>query len=181
MDDPLSPEHLNSYAVESPWAQSEVAAEARDVQAELGWVIDPGHHGNGYGTEAVRALLQLCFGQLRLRRVTANCFTDNTASWRLMDRVGMRREAHTIKDSLHRSGAWLDGYNYALLVEEWKLRPLDAARTPRRARSGATRLSAPAQFGTGIVDAHALQRADGHRTGSVSVRCRTCRVGVRRE
>ena len=43
-----------------------------------------------------------------MRRVTANCFTDNVASWRLMERVGMRRETHAIQDALHRSGQWLD-------------------------------------------------------------------------
>jgi RimJ/RimL family protein N-acetyltransferase len=51
--------------------------------------------------------------------VTANCFLDNDASWRLMERVGMRREVHAVRDSLHRSGRWLDTVNYALLAEEW--------------------------------------------------------------
>jgi RimJ/RimL family protein N-acetyltransferase len=37
-----------------------------------------------------------------------------------MERLGMRREAHTVSDSLHRSGRWLDGYGYALLAEEWR-------------------------------------------------------------
>jgi RimJ/RimL family protein N-acetyltransferase len=65
-------------------------------------------------------VLRLCFDVLRLRRVTADCFADNTASRRLMERVGMRREAYTVRDSLHRSGAWLDGTAYALLQEEWE-------------------------------------------------------------
>lgn len=56
---------------------------------------------------------------LRLRRVTANCFADNEASWRLMERVGMRRELHTVRESLHRTGEWLDGLGYALLADEW--------------------------------------------------------------
>jgi len=60
-----------------------------------------------------------CFEERRVRRVVANCFADNTRSWRLMERIGMRREAHTLSDSLHRSGSWLDAYGYALLAEEW--------------------------------------------------------------
>lgn len=102
------------------WAQAEVAEQAVGVQAELGWVLDPAHQGHGYATEAVGALLRLAFEDLGLRRVTAGCFAANEASWRLMERLGMRRETHTVKESLHRSGAWLDGLEYALLAEEWR-------------------------------------------------------------
>jgi len=106
-------------AIADDWAQAEVADQAQGVQAQLGWVIDPACAGQGYATEAVRALIRICFDDLGLRRVTAACFADNEASWRLMERVGMRRECHTVRDSLHRSGAWLDGLGYALLAEEW--------------------------------------------------------------
>jgi RimJ/RimL family protein N-acetyltransferase len=105
--------------VQDGWAQTEVASQAQGVQAELGWSLDPAYGGRGYATEAVSALLRICFEQLGLRRVTAECFSDNTASWRLMERLGMRREAHAVRDSLHRSGEWLDGYTYAMLRDEW--------------------------------------------------------------
>lgn len=105
--------------IEDAWAQAEVTDAARNSQAELGWVLDPTYTGHGYATEAVREMLRFCFEELGLRRVVANCFTDNTASWRLMERIGMRREAHAVRDSLHRSGEWLDGYTYALLADEW--------------------------------------------------------------
>ncbi|MGV9768564.1 GNAT family N-acetyltransferase [Microbacterium sp. NPDC003461] len=106
--------------VEDAWAQAEVVAQARGVQAEIGWTLDPAFQGRGYATEAVRAAIGLCFGPLSLRRVTANCFATNEPSWRLMERLGMRREAHTVRDSLHRSGEWMDGLTYALLAEEWR-------------------------------------------------------------
>lgn len=108
--------------IENAWAQSEVADRARGVQAELGWVLHPDHAGRGYATEAVRELIRLCFEDLGLRRVTASCFAANEASWRLMERVGMRREIYTVRESLHRSGEWLDGIGYALLAEEWRPR-----------------------------------------------------------
>ncbi len=108
-------------SVEDAWSQAEVAEQARRVQAELGWALDPAHGGQGVATEAVRALLRLCFEDLGLRRVVAHCFADNVASWRLMERVGMRRECHTVRESLHRSGAWLDGMSYGLLAEEWRV------------------------------------------------------------
>ena len=106
-------------AVENGWAQAEVVEQGRNVQAELGWVLDPDHTGHGYASEAVRELIRICFEELGLRRVTAGCFADNEASWRLMERVGMRREIHTVRESLHRSGQWLDGIGYALLADEW--------------------------------------------------------------
>jgi RimJ/RimL family protein N-acetyltransferase len=108
--------------IEDAWSQGEVADRAKGTQAELGWTLDPAHGGRGYATEAVAELLRICFEDLGLRRVTALCFADNTASWRLMERVGLRREAHNVRDSLHRSGQWLDGYAYALLAEEWRAR-----------------------------------------------------------
>jgi RimJ/RimL family protein N-acetyltransferase len=105
--------------IEDAWAQAEIAERARGVHAELGWVLHPEHAGHGYATEAVRELLRLCFQDLGLRRVTAVCFAANEASWRLMERIGMRREVHTVRDSLHRSGEWLDCLGYAMLSEEW--------------------------------------------------------------
>jgi RimJ/RimL family protein N-acetyltransferase len=105
--------------IRDAWAQREVADRARHRHAELGWALDPAYTGHGYATEAVQELLRYCFEDLNIRRVTATCFSDNTASWRLMERVGMRREAHGVRDSLHRSGEWLDGYTYAQLADEW--------------------------------------------------------------
>jgi RimJ/RimL family protein N-acetyltransferase len=104
---------------EDPWAQTEVADRAKGVQAEIGWCIDPAVQGRGYATEAVLELIRLGFEELGLRRLVAHCFAANEASWRLMERVGMRREVYTVKESLHRSGEWMDGMSYALLAEEW--------------------------------------------------------------
>ncbi len=106
--------------VEDAWSQSEVATDARGVQAEIGWAFDPAYGGHGLATEAVTAMLGICFDGLELRRVLAECFADNTPSWRLMERVGMRREMHAVAEALHRSGRWLDGYGYALLADEWR-------------------------------------------------------------
>jgi RimJ/RimL family protein N-acetyltransferase len=106
--------------VEDAWSQAEVADQAQGRQAELGWVLDPVHTGHGYATEAVRALIRYCFDELGVRRVVANCFLANETSWRLMDRLGMRREGHAVAESLHRSGRWLDTVTYALLAHEWR-------------------------------------------------------------
>ena len=97
-----------------------MASRTLGVQAELGWALRPEETGKGYATEAVEAALRICFEDLELRRVAASCFAANTASYRLMERVGMRREACTTKDSLHPSGEWMDGYSYAILADEWR-------------------------------------------------------------
>jgi RimJ/RimL family protein N-acetyltransferase len=100
-------------------AQLDVTDQAHQTQAELGWVLDPPYTGHSYATEAVRELLRYCFQDLGVRRVTASCFLDNDTSWSLMERVGMRRELHAVRESLHRSGQWLDTVGYAILKEDW--------------------------------------------------------------
>ena len=60
------------------------------------------------------ALLDIAFDS-GARRVTAYCFADNTASARMMEKLGMHRQAHFRADSLHRSGQWLDSFVYAIL------------------------------------------------------------------
>src|SRR5215469_10502288 len=109
--------------VEDGWAQEEVADQAKSVQGEIGWAFDPAFGGRGYATEAVRALIGLCFGPLGLRRLHADCFFDNEPSWRLMERLGMRRELHSVQESLHRTRGWLDGLSCALLADEWNAGP----------------------------------------------------------
>lgn len=106
-------------SISDGWAQAEVADQAKACEAELGWVLDPAFGGQGYATEAVAEAIRICFTDLGLRRVTANCFAGNEPSWRLMERLGMRRELQTRKESLHRELGWSDAYGYALLAEEW--------------------------------------------------------------
>ncbi|GAB3166082.1 GNAT family protein [Myceligenerans halotolerans] len=106
--------------IQDGWAQREAADQARGSQAELGWALDPTFGGKGLATEAVRELVRICFEELGLRRVTAGAFADNERSARVMERVGMRREAYTVKESFHRDLGWLDGIEYALLADEWR-------------------------------------------------------------
>lgn len=106
--------------VRDGWAQRDVAGRPHDDEAEVGWVLAPRHQGLGYATEAVRGLLRACFEELGLRRVVAQAFAANEPSWRLMERVGMRREGVGVRDSLHRDLGWVDGVSYAILADEWR-------------------------------------------------------------
>lgn len=104
------------------YAQPEVAEQGKGVQAEIGWTVDPAHQGRGYATEAAVDLLAVAFDELGLRRVCAECFSDNVPSWRVMEKAGMRRELASEADALHRTRGWLGSYQYALLAEEWRAR-----------------------------------------------------------
>lgn len=106
--------------IEDGWAQAEVSVQARNTQAELGWTFHPDVFGQGYATEVVRELLTICFQELGLRRIHAGCFADNIASWKVMEKVGMRREGYYVAESLHRELGWLDGLTYAMLADEWR-------------------------------------------------------------
>jgi RimJ/RimL family protein N-acetyltransferase len=88
--------------------------------AMLGYIFDPAYGGRGYATEAVSAVVAMTFEELGVRRITAGCFADNHASVRVLEKAGMRREQHGVGDSWHAELGWVDGYTYALLVEEWR-------------------------------------------------------------
>jgi RimJ/RimL family protein N-acetyltransferase len=86
---------------------------------EIGWVIGKGHHGQGYASEAASALLQYGFETLNLHRIIATCQPENIASYRVMEKIGMRREGWFQK-CIHRGGdTWWSEYFYAILEEEW--------------------------------------------------------------
>jgi RimJ/RimL family protein N-acetyltransferase len=87
-------------------------------QAEVGYVLHPAHHGHGYATEAVGALLRLGFEDLSLHRIAARCDARNTASARVMERSGMRREAHLVQSEFIKN-EWTDELIYAILRSEW--------------------------------------------------------------
>lgn len=74
--------------------------------------------GIGYGAEIAEKLLEVAFEDLGVRRVTAGCFADNSASWKILEKIGMRREQHGVQDSWHAELGWLDGYTYGLLADE---------------------------------------------------------------
>jgi [ribosomal protein S5]-alanine N-acetyltransferase len=87
---------------------------------EIGWVFHPAYHGKGYATEAARALLKYAFEVLDCHRVIATCQPENPASFRVMEKIGMRREGHFRKCIFRGENIWWDEYFYAILEEEWK-------------------------------------------------------------
>lgn len=89
-----------------------------DQQGELGYVLHPNHHGHGYGTEIAIEMLRLAFDGVKLHRVIGRCDGRNRPSWRVMEKAGMRREAH-FRENEFIKGEWTDEMVYAMLAEEW--------------------------------------------------------------
>ena len=92
---------------------------------ELGYVFHDQYWGRGYAAEACRALLTERFAEGNVRRVIAMCNPDNAASWRLLERLDMRREGHLRKNvwffkDENGQPIWQDTYEYAILREEWQ-------------------------------------------------------------
>jgi RimJ/RimL family protein N-acetyltransferase len=95
-----------------------VNLDSNGMQAEIGYTIAAEQQGNGYGTEAVRGILDHLFVEQQLHRVSAECDARNLASARLLKRVGFveegcRRSATWIK------GEWTDDLVFGLLADEW--------------------------------------------------------------
>lgn len=94
-----------------------------DTEPELGWTIHRNYWRQGYGTEIGEALLHFAFEKLELRRIIAGCNAKNTASYRIMEKIGMHREAHFIKAQREKNNLnaeWCDRFQYAILREEWQ-------------------------------------------------------------
>ncbi len=85
----------------------------------IGWALGVDYRGRGYATEAARALMGYGFRSLGLHRIEADTSSRNPDSLRLMERLGMRREAH-LREAVYEDGEWLDTYIYATLAAEWR-------------------------------------------------------------
>lgn len=92
---------------------------------ELGYVFNGSYQGQGFATESAKAVLHHAFSNLDARRVIAMCNPENAASWKLLERLGLRREGHLLKNIYFKTDdrnepVWLDTYEYAILKTEWR-------------------------------------------------------------
>jgi len=98
-------------------------------QGEIGFILHPDFQGRGIATEAAQVVLRLGFEGLDLHRIIGRCDARNLGSARVMERLGMRREAHFVESEIFK-GEWGDELLYAILQEEW-------VRSRAGARAGA--------------------------------------------
>jgi RimJ/RimL family protein N-acetyltransferase len=87
-------------------------------QGEIGYVLHPDHQGHGYATEAAREMLRLGFEKLGLHRIAGRLEARNSASGAVLERLGMRLEAH-LHENEWVKGEWQSELVYAMLATEW--------------------------------------------------------------
>lgn len=92
---------------------------------ELGYVFNPKYSKQGYATEGCRRILKYGFEELNAHRIVAECSDQNISSWKLLERLNMRRESHMFQNVYFKTTAegepmWYDSYGYAMLRREWK-------------------------------------------------------------
>jgi len=88
-------------------------------QGEIGWSMHPDFHGRGLATEGAREMLRIGFEDIGLHRIYAEADPRNEASIRMMERLGMRREAHHL-ESWFLKGEWVGEVISAILEDEWR-------------------------------------------------------------
>ena len=91
-----------------------------DRRAELGFWLGTAHWGKGYCTEAARAMVAFGFETLKLHRIHASHFAGNTASRRVLEKLGMRHEGCS-REHVLKWERFVDLENYALLASEFSL------------------------------------------------------------
>lgn len=92
---------------------------------ELGYAFNAKYHGKGYATEAAKALVEIVFKEKNARRVIARCNPLNVPSWKLLERLGLRREGHLVQNIWFKKDEkgnpiWVDTYEYGILASEWR-------------------------------------------------------------
>ena len=90
---------------------------------ELGYVFNKQYQGQGYATESAKALLDYAFAHLGARRIIAMCNPKNQNSWKLLERLNMRREGLLLQNIYFKTDSngepiWVDTYEYAILKTE---------------------------------------------------------------
>lgn len=91
------------------------------LQGEVGYIFNPAFAGNGYASEAVAAMINTGFSSFGFHRIFARLDAANAGSVGVVERLGLRREAHLIQNDRFRD-VWGDEYIYAVLATEWKSR-----------------------------------------------------------
>ncbi len=89
-------------------------------EADMGYELAPQYWGNGYATEAARAVVDFGFKKLKLHRVSALCVAGNDRSAKVLERLGFRLEGWLKQDDYFKN-QWWDTQIYAILEDEWKL------------------------------------------------------------
>ena len=91
---------------------------AKNLTANIGYVLNPSFTGNGYVNESVSAFIDHIFSEHSIQRIIADIDVRNSASVKVVERLGFRLEG-TFVDSDFCKGEWCTMHLYALLKSEW--------------------------------------------------------------
>ncbi|HWE48694.1 MAG TPA: GNAT family N-acetyltransferase [Bryobacteraceae bacterium] len=98
-----------------------VSIDADRQTGIFGYLLNRDFWGKGLASEAAAGLVRWGFTELNLHRVVAEVSAENVPSTKILEKLGMRREAH-FRKNIMKDGEWRDTFLYALLREEWQLR-----------------------------------------------------------
>jgi len=90
-----------------------------DEVADIGYCYNKKYWRQGYSSEACARLIRMGFVDLNLHRIWATCDVDNLGSAAVLQKCGMRREAHFVQDK-YIKGRWRDTLLFAILRDEWE-------------------------------------------------------------
>ncbi|WP_162054291.1 GNAT family N-acetyltransferase [Pontibacter pamirensis] len=88
-------------------------------RAEVWYKLDVAYWSRGFGTEALKRILDFGFNVLKLHRIEAGCAVDNIGSIKVLEKVGMTREGRKRKVLPLKSG-WSDNFEYAILETDFR-------------------------------------------------------------
>jgi RimJ/RimL family protein N-acetyltransferase len=91
------------------------------LQLEIGYTLSPFYQGKGYATESIKAIMDYAFNTFNIHRIIASMDPRNIKSENLAQRLGMRLEAHHIKN-IKSDNEWFDTLVYAILKEEYLIK-----------------------------------------------------------
>ena len=87
---------------------------------EVGWAMHPEEWGKGYAVEAAGEVMDWAFREMNVHRIVAFCHTGNSASVRVMEKLGMHQDGR-LRETRWLRGQWWDEYVYSILEREWML------------------------------------------------------------
>jgi len=91
---------------------------------ETGFIFNKKYQRKGYATESLKAVIEYGFTRMNIHKIIAHCNPKNISSWKLLERVKMKREGKLLKNIFftkdkERNPIWIDTYEYGILIDDF--------------------------------------------------------------
>lgn len=124
-----TPHASSRYRTGARSSDTVASSRSRTATGEIAYHLRRAFWGRGYGTEAARGLLGIGFTDFGFHRIVATVRPENLRSVAVLERLGMRREAHFRRDRWI-GDRWADSFVYAITEDEWTDTPPGDAAPP---------------------------------------------------